>query len=359
MDIQESVPLSSLTTFRVGGPARFFITISDTKKLPEAVAFAQAKNLPMFFLGAGSNLLVSDDPFDAVVIKIVEKGIEYEAVETADTGADKSLVIASAGEKWDDLVRDTVERGWGGLENLSLIPGLVGAAAVQNIGAYGVELSNILEWVEVFDVESGKFVRMTRDECQFDYRMSVFKTPAGKKFIITKIALCLSLAKSARPNISYKDLAQYFSPENANISAPTNQDVRQAVIVIRRRKLPDPEIVPNAGSFFKNPIISETRATEIRAQFPLLPGHSVGGGKLKVSAAWIIDHIAGLAGRGTEKVSTYENQALVIVNRGGATSRDIKNFAETIALIVKEKTKIILEPEVEWVSNEKIKNRAA
>ena len=247
---------------------------------------------------------------------------------------------------------------------------------MQNIVAYGVELANVLEWVEVFDIETLKFMQLSRKDCQFDYRMSIFKTSPGKKFIVTKVALRLrkfSLQSGGEqsggysPNISYKDLAQYFS--TAEIDRPTVRDVRKAVIVIRNRKLPDPSVVPNAGSFFKNPVISETRTAEIREKFPLLPTHPVlpthsvlgalsGGdstGLVKVSAAWIIDHVAGLAGKGNEKVSTYENQALVIVNRGGATARDIKNFAETIALIVKEKTKIKLETEVEWVSNETIK----
>jgi len=157
MDIAEHVSLSSLTTFRVGGPARYLITIHDTQKLPEAVAFAKSKNLPIFTIGGGSNLLISDEPLEAVVIKIIAKGIENGVEYIFDNNSEdcpKCLVVASAGEKWDEVVADTVSRGLGGIENLSLIPGTVGAAPVQNIGAYGSEFSDIVEWVEIFDAEA-------------------------------------------------------------------------------------------------------------------------------------------------------------------------------------------------------------
>lgn len=344
MTIEEHVPLATLTTFRIGGSARYVVSVTP-EEITEAVAFAESQQLPLFVLGAGSNVLVSDGPLEAVVVRIAPQHV----FEYTDHG-NSVICVASAGDMWDELVADSVQRGYSGLENLSLIPGTVGAAPVQNIGAYGVELADVLEWVEVFDVRAKKARRLDAAECQLGYRSSVFKTPQGKRYIVLRVAM--KLQTNTRPNISYKDLASYF--EKAGKQEPTRAEVRAAVISIRRAKLPDPARVPNAGSFFKNPVVETQHAAELAVRFPgmqFFPAtQAQSSGYVKTSAAWIIDHVCGLRGVIRGSVGTYETQPLVIVNRGNATARDVQDFSREIISAVKEKTGIILEPEVEFIS---------
>lgn len=345
------MPLSTLTTFRIGGPAAYFIDIRTLEDIPEAVAFAESKNMPICVIGAGSNLLISDQGLNAVVVKISATGIQTEEVFDAhhnQTG--EYVLIVRAGERWDDVVRYAVDHNLGGIENLSLIPGLVGAAAIQNIGAYGVEIADVLDWVEAFDIRTHSIRRFTKNECQFAYRHSFFKTKEGKNFIITQVAM--RLVSGRAPQISYKDLAEYFS--SAGIEAPAIREVRQAVIAIRTRKLPDPAILPNAGSFFKNPVVSEADARILKEAYPLMPAHAVSPGRVKISAAWLIDHVCNMRGVMHGDAGTFERQPLVIVNRGAATASDIQTFSEKIAAAVKEKTNIDLEREVELVSDERV-----
>src|ERR1035437_2259843 len=399
MKIIEGKTLADFTTFRIGGKARFFCSIENKEDLQEAASFVKEKSVQIFILGGGSNILVSDKGFEGLVIKIDIRGIEVVSTE-ADTsfgglldepsgvesenaalahntssaatqderrlfrhersdmrksapvvvgGADQVLVRAGAGENWDDFVGWTVERGYGGLENLSLIPGTVGAAPVQNIGAYGVEVGELVESVEVFDVKENTFKKLSHKECHFSYRDSAFKHEKGR-YVITSVLF--KLKKNTEPDISYKDLKEYFG-QNAqgndsvtSISSPSITQVRDAVITIRKAKLPDLSKVGTAGSFFKNPIISKEKYLELKKKYPELPSFVEADGRVKVLLAWIIDKVCGLKGKKYGKAGINDTQALVIVNYGGATCEDVEKVVSEVEKAVKEKTGIDIEREV-------------
>lgn len=344
MKITSSVLLSEHTSFRTGGPARFFVEAHSASDVQEIVAQAAVEGLPLIVLGEGSNVLISDDGFPGYVIVPKILGITFEDIsENVEHGV---RVIAGAGVHWDDLVAETVSKNLSGLENLSLIPGSVGAAPVQNIGAYGAEIGNVVEWVEVFD--SGQLRILAKDQMRLGYRDSIFKRPEGRGLIIVRVAF--RLKKNGMPNISYKDVANFFAKENEDVTqikVPTVADVRNAIIKIRSEKLPDIKKYGTAGSFFKNPIISAEKYAELLEKFPGMPSYPVGGDK-KIPLAWILDKVCGLNGYREGNVGLYETQPLALVNFGGATSTEIKNFAKKIANIVKEKTEI----EIEWEVNE-------
>lgn len=347
MTIQENVPLAPFTTFRIGGAARFFVRAKTVDEVREAVTFAQGKNpdgkiLPIFILGGGSNLLVSDTGFDGVVIKNEIKGIEFEEKD------DECVVSAGAGESWDALVSAAVEKGLYGLENLSLIPGTVGASPVQNIGAYGVEAKDLIDWVEVYNPESGKIEQLKNADCQFGYRDSIFKRER-KNNIILRVAFLLQ--KTGAVNIEYKDLKNYFAEKGIGSAKvlPTLQSVRKAVIEIRTKKLPDLAKVGTAGSFFKNAVITKIEAESLVKKYPELPVFQTDGDNVKVPTAWILDKICGFKGLRKGNVGVYENQALVLVNFGGGTAQEIKNLAQEMIVSVKQKTGITISPEVEFV----------
>ena len=373
MKIIKGKPLADFTTFRIGGDAKFFCVVENKDDLQEAVDFAKEKSLPVFILGGGSNILVSDKGFDGLVVKIDIKGIKN--VSDAET-----YLRVGAGENWDDFVAWTVERGYSSLENLSLIPGTVGAAPVQNIGAYGVEVGNLIESVEVFDVKENAFKNLSHKECSFSYRDSLFKKEKGR-YVITSVLF--KLKKDAKPDISYKDLNEFFekkfqdpnsktrlSAVNASsqsealyfgkvaktggdrqtdtltVVRPSAPQVRQAVIAIRTSKLPDLSKVGTAGSFFKNPIISKEKYLKLKEKYPELPSFVEADGRVKVPLAWIIDHVCGLKGKKLGKAGIHETQALVIVNYGGATYEDVEKVASEVEKSVKEKTGIEIEREV-------------
>ncbi len=332
MKIEKNKNLAEFTTFRIGGPAQFFCSVTTEAELEEAVAFAKTNKLNLFVLGGGSNILMSDDGFQGLVVKMEMKGVEFVG----------SRVTVKAGENWDELVATCVEKGFYGIENLSYIPGTVGAAPVQNIGAYGSEVKDTVELVRAYDTEEGIFKEFSNFDCHFEYRDSMFKK-AGGRYIITSVVFILN--SEGKINIEYRDLKEYFK-ENTQ---PTLQDVRNAVIEIRKRKLPDIKEYGTAGSFFKNPIISQGQAADLKKDYPELPIYPVDDAHVKVSLAWIIDKICNFKGVGKGDVGTYKNQALVLVNNGNATAKEIKEFAKEIENTVFEKTKIKIEPEVQYI----------
>jgi len=338
--IQDNILLKNFTTFKIGGPARYFVVAKTVEDVAEAVRFAHEKKLPMFVLGGGSNILVRDEGFSGVVIKI-----ELEGIEEVDKENGVVEVVAGAGVNWDTLVEYAVSRGLYGIENLSLIPGTVGAAPVQNIGAYGAEIIDTLSWVEVLDTETCEVKRMTSAECQFDYRKSIFKKPEGKKYSITRAALLLS--KNGTLNTSYKDVADYITKH-----AVTNvalEKMRDIIIAIRRAKLPDLGEYGTAGSFFKNPIISEAYYNDLVKTVPDIPRYPAHEGRAKISAAWMLDNLCGFRGFREGNIGVYKNQALVIVNFGHASQKEISALAEKMISCVKQKTGITLECEVEMI----------
>lgn len=363
LHIQEHIPLRDLTTLKIGGLARYFVSVSDTGELLEAVLFAQEKRLPVIVLGGGSNVLVSDGEIDALVVRNEMRGIEWTPLlipplrgGEGKGGEDFVLVTAGAGESWDALVSEAVRRGYWGIENLSGIPGTVGAAPIQNIGAYGTEVKEVVEWVEVFDTVTGETRKLANVDCRFAYRDSVFKHAEGKGLIITRVVLQLS--KNGKPTLGYKDLKYYFSPslegENRRGGVPpTLAEIRNAVLQIRSKKFPDLRTHGTAGSFFKNPTIPLEQFNTLKKKYPDLPGFPLNFSPslegeiregVKIPLAWILHNICGLKDYRKGNVALFERQPIVLVQNGLATSKEIELFVKEIAEKVKEKVGI----EVEW-----------
>lgn len=338
MNIQKNISLKEFTTFRIGGKAKFFCIVTNEDELIEAIGFSKKNKIPFFILGGGSNILISDDGFAGIVIKIEIKGITYK-----EEGNLVKMTVG-AGENWDELVAETVEKGLYGFENLSYIPGTVGASPVQNIGAYGAEVKDVLESVYVLDVIKDEYITLKNIDCKFAYRDSLFKKEKGRYVVIS---VNFILNKKGKLNCEYKDLQEYFSFKK--IKEPTLKQVREAVIEIRKKKLPDIKEYGTAGSFFKNVVVSQSKSQELAAKYPEIIMHAVNDKKVKIPLAWILDHACGFRGVKKGNVGTYKNQALVLVNYGGATAQEITDLAQKMVDAVYEKTGIEIFPEVEFV----------
>jgi UDP-N-acetylmuramate dehydrogenase len=333
--VKTKVPLKGLSTFKIGGSAEMFFEVQDKSELKEIVSFVKRQNLPIFVLGGGSNVLFPDRDLKSAVIKMNNKGIQSQKNNEGVV-----LITAEAGEEWDEFVSTTIEKGFYGLENLSSIPGSVGATPVQNIGAYGVEVKDKIFSVEVFDIETLEFKTLSNSDCEFGYRSSVFKMPEGKKYIVTSVTF--ELHTTPKINISYKDISNYFK-ENRN---PSPRQIRDAVILIRKGKFPDLNIYGTAGSFFKNIVCNEENVQNLKSEFPELPLYSVGEGMVKTSTAFILDKVCGLKGFREGNVGLYENQSLVVVNYDNASAEEVRDFVQRIKDVVKNKTGISIEEEV-------------
>jgi UDP-N-acetylmuramate dehydrogenase len=336
MKIEENISLADMTTFKVGGYARYFCVARDLDDLKEALAFAEEKKMPVTILGGGSNILVNEQGFDGLVVKMEMKGIKFFPDGEAE---------AFAGENWDDFVKSSVSEGYWGLENLSGIPGTVGGSPVQNIGAYGVEISSVIDFVEVYDSNKGALRKLSVVECEFGYRDSMFKKPQGKDLVILYVRFKLS--KKPSPVLGYKDLISYFSMPNA--PEPTLENIRKAVLEVRAKKFPSLDEFGTAGSFFKNPIIKEEDYKRLCAQYPELPGFPAGSGLVKISLAWVLDNVLGFKGKKEGHVSLFEKQPLVLVVDKNASSEDVVRFSDEIAKAVFDKTGIKIEREVRMV----------
>jgi len=340
MIIEENKLLAPFTTFHIGGPARYFVEAREDGEVHEASLFARAHNVPLIVLGGGSNVLVADRGVDALVLRMVSKNISWN-----DEG-EFVQVVADAGVSWDALVEECVSRGYFGIENLSAIPGSVGASVVQNIGAYGVEVSTVVEWVEVYDTALHQVRRLDDLECHFGYRASIFKKPEGAHLIVLRV--CYRLFKNGTLNMHYKDIISY----NATVlPIDSLQTMREAICTIRGRKFPDTNIYGTAGSFFKNPIVEASIAQHFLGQYPDAPQYMEHDGHIKLSAAWILDHVLHVRGVKVGAVSTWEGQALVILAERGARAEEVFQFARQLTERCFEKTQIMLEPEVVMVGN--------
>ena len=334
--MRQPVLFRELTTFRVGGPVENYIRAADAAEAVHIIKRCDAAHEPLLIIGSGSNILPSDDGFSGTVLTLVESNIAYEDVEGG-----RVRVTADAGVNWDALVADTVARGLWGLENLSAIPGAVGAAPIQNIGAYGAEVSDTIEWVEAYDRHEQVIRRMVNSELDFGYRTSVFKkNPA--RFLVLRVAFLLS--RAPMPNIAYKDLSARFGE---NISPPI-ADIREAVREIRAGKFPDLTRYGTAGSFFLNPVLSREAAVTFLARFPnALHFESESG--TKISLAWILDHIVGAKGMRSGGAFVWDKQPLVIATDAQATSRDVRALAHMLTKKVFEATEIHIVPEVTFL----------
>ncbi len=349
MKIQENISLAQYTTFKIGGPARFFCSVTSKEEVRQAVSFAKKRGLPFFVLGGGSNILVSDNGFPGLVIKVEIMGIREEGIENKgerkEDVDEHVLISVGAGEMWDSFVEYTVSRGLSGLENLSAIPGSVGAAPIQNIGAYGAEARQFISSVRAFDARRMAFVELSNKECEFAYRDSMFKRKKGR-YIVTRVDF--RLKKGGPVNIVYNDLRDHFA--SRGIAVPTPDEVRRAVIDIRWSKLPDWKLWGTAGSFFKNPVVSARKYASLKKRYPGLPGFPEPRGKVKIPLGWILDNVCHARGMRKGGVGTYEKQALVFVARPGAASAEVVELAQELMKKVKDATGITIEGEVEWVN---------
>jgi UDP-N-acetylmuramate dehydrogenase len=329
--LQEHAPLARLNTFRVAAQARWLATVHDAAALPAVLDAPQARG-PVMVLGEGSNVLFAGD-FDGLVVQLRFTGL---AVRQDDGRS--ALVRAEAGVNWDTLVDWTLARDLAGLENLALIPGLVGAAPIQNIGAYGVEVAEAIEAVEAWDRSLARAVRLDHGECAFGYRDSAFKR-APERWIVTAVEFRLSRAAPLR--LDYAGVREELAAGAAN---PTPQAVADAVRRLRRRKLPDPTVIGNAGSFFKNPVVDAATAARLRAAHADIPTYPASDGRQKLSAAWLIEH-CGWRGHRDGDAGISAQHALVLVNHGNATGAELLGLARRVAASVEDRFGVRLEPE--------------
>lgn len=342
IEVQSNVPLAPHTTLRIGGFAKYFVVVKTEEELVDACIWANKKSVNTFVLGGGSNILISDNGFEGLVVLIDIKGREYEK------GFDSNGVVVkvNSGELWDDFVEDLVSKGLSGAESLSGIPGKTGGAVVQNIGAYGHEISEIVEKVRFYDTEKEAFEECTGQECKFNYRQSIFKGDFNK--IITSV--WFGLHKNNEPDLKYKELTEKFAGPK-----PTVKQIRQAVLEIRKTKSmvvdpSDPNSV-SAGSFFKNPVVQKEVFNKVKEKFPDAPNWPQKDGSVKLSAGWLIEN-SGLP-RGyvykNGKVGLSQKHALAIINKGGACASDVVEFSGFIQEKVKSTFGVKLELEVVFV----------
>ena len=351
-------------TFGIESEAREVITYDSEQALLEALSLIHEKyiDLPILLVGCGSNLLFLSN-YNGIVLKSNIKGFIVKQ-ETEDD----VLVEVGSGEICDEFIAQAIQRGWYGMENLSLIPGQVGAAAVQNIGAYGVEAQDVIEEVKGISLSDGSTRSWKRDDCKYGYRQSIFKEELWCKYAITRVTFRLS--KHFEPKLQYgglikaieegKTLSNFplkgekhkVSPLRGGLEgsgrALTAEQLRQIIIDIRRAKLPDPKEQGNAGSFFKNPIVSKEKAEQLLSLYPTMPNYPADEGKVKLAAGWLIEQ-AGWKGKSLGPAAVHDRQALVLVNKGGATGRDIQKLCEAVKKDVYERFGINLEPEVNFI----------
>src|SRR5215468_8859796 len=349
--IQQNVPLAPLTTLRIGGPARFFAEAREEDDLLAAFSFAERHGLPLFILGGGSNALVADEGFPGLVVHVALKGVTWR-----DEG-DEVIVAARAGEDWDEIVSQCVERDLAGVECLSGIPGSVGGTPIQNVGAYGQEVSETIASVRAFDRLAGVFTELSNEQCQFSYRASVFNTTARDRYVVT--AVTYALKPQGEPAIRYPDLKRFFSNTSTR---PTLGETREAVRTIRARKAmlitPDDPDCRSAGSFFKNPVITPeffSRVEAIAREQNLIgdaekvPNFPADDGKVKIPAAWLIERAGFQKGYCRGRAGISSKHTLAIINRGGATAREVTGLMNEIRERVEERFGVSLIPEPVFV----------
>lgn len=340
MKLLENHSLLEHNTFGIDAQCRYFVEYDSETDLKTFLSEGLPKyNLPYFHIGSGSNILFVGD-YAGIILHSAILGKEVVAEDNAAV-----WLRVGAGENWDELVAWCVEQGYYGLENLSYIPGEVGAAAVQNIGAYGKEAADFIDRVEAVAVADGQFRVFSQAECNYAYRYSCFKGDEKGKYVITQVVLRLS--KSFHPDLTYGGLAREVQERHLDPASLTPAQLRALVIAIRQSKLPEPSVIGSAGSFFMNPVVSEAKAQSLLALYPNIPHYAVAGGQ-KIPAGWLIEQ-CGWKGKCRGAAGVYEKQALVLINLGGATGEEIRQLSEEIQQVVKEKFGIAIYPEVNFI----------
>lgn len=332
--LQENKSLKQYNTFSIDVKARYFMEIFQEHDLVELLLSDLVKSQKLLVLGGGSNILFTED-FDGLVLKISIQGISVQV------SGDDIIVTVGAGVVWNDFVNYCVQHEIAGVENLSLIPGTVGASPVQNIGAYGVELKDVFRSCVAYEITTGERREFSFEDCQFGYRESIFKNTLKNKYIITSVTF--NLNKVARPNTQYGAIQDELN--SRKISSPTIADISSVVSQIRVSKLPDPSTIGNAGSFFKNPVVELAKFGKIQELFPDVAHYPIGDAHIKLAAGWLIEQ-CGYKGIIVGNTGTWKNQALVLVNHGQATGQEVYSFSEQIIKSVDAKFDVKLEREV-------------
>ena len=333
-NILHNYSLKNYNTFGIPAKAKYFTSFSSEEELIDLLKNNLCKTEPLFILGGGSNILLTQD-FEGIVLANNIKGINIISENEHNTS-----IAVGAGEVWHDFVLWSINKNLSGIENLALIPGLVGASPMQNIGAYGTEVKDVITRVSYIEIESGLKKEIRNSECDFGYRNSIFKEELKGKVVITEVVYQLS--KTPLNNIKYGAIIEELKRLEKE---PSPASIAQAVINIRSSKLPDPKVLGNSGSFFKNPIIETSKFEELKKEFPEMVGYTISETKTKIAAGWLIDN-AGLKGYRKADAGVHKNQALVLVNYGNASGTEIINLAKKVQQKVKEKYGISIEPEV-------------
>ena len=336
MRIEQNYSLEKHNTFHLPVRTRWFMEYDSEEELGRILRDEYFQECLSLHIGSGSNLLFIND-YNGIIVHSRIKGISVER----ETDMSVWLRIGAA-EVWDDVVAYAVSNGWGGIENLSLIPGEAGAAAIQNIGAYGVEIKDVVETVEAYNQLTFERRVFTNADCEYGYRYSYFKNEHNDPYIVTY--LTIQLSKKPVLSLDYGNLRD----ELGACAEPTVADVRKAVSAIRRRKLPDPDVLGNAGSFFMNPIVSRSYFEDLQRVYPAIPYYDIDAGHVKIPAAWLIEQ-CGWKGKSLGHAAVYENQPLVLVNQGGAVGADIVRLGQAVQKSVKEKFGIDIQPEVMYI----------
>ena len=337
MNIQTNIALSTLTTMKIGGNADRVVNVTSEEELQRAYNNSKELGQPIYILGGGSNLIVLDEGFAGAIIRIKIMGIDI-----LDDNQETATITAGAGETWDVFVQQMVGRNLSGIETMSGIPGTVGAAPVQNIGAYGQELADTFVSLRAYDTQSDDFVILKKEDCGFAYRHSIFRGEQVGRYIITHVTLTLNKKPPVPP--FYDALQQHLSQRQVNIAGVTVQKIRDAVIEIRSNKLPDPSQLPNAGSFFKNPIVPLQLGETLKATYPEIPIYPVDGIRVKIPAGWLIQS-CDLKGRVFHGVKVHDGNAVVLVNESAQGYADLAAARKEITDCVYRKFKITLEQE--------------
>ncbi|AZJ35496.1 UDP-N-acetylmuramate dehydrogenase [Tenacibaculum singaporense] len=332
MNIQENISLKEYNTFGIDVNAKRFVSITSVYQLQQLLK--EEKNV--FLISGGSNMLLTKD-IDTLVVHIDIKGVSIDR-----ENPNNIHLTVNAGENWHEFVLWCVSQNYGGLENLSLIPGNVGTCPIQNIGAYGVEVKDTITKVEAVEIETGKLVSFSAEECQFGYRNSIFKNEAKGKYVLTSVSFQLT-KNNHKLNTSYGAIESELASKD--ITNPTIKDISDAVIAIRQSKLPDPKEIGNSGSFFKNPVISREHFETLQKKYPNIPSYVISDTEIKVPAGWLIEQ-SGFKGKRFGDYGVHEKQALVLVNYGSAKGNEIYELVQKIQHTIKDKFNIDLEIEV-------------
>ena len=335
MDIHTNIPLKNFTTMQLGGNARFMVEIRTPEEVAIICKNAKSKSLPIFVIGGGSNIIAKDEGFNGIILRMRIAGFEIIADDINNT-----TIKIGAGEIWDSVVARTVNMHLSGVEAMSAIPGTTGATVIQNVGAYGQEIADTMQSLEAYDTQTDSFVVLNRDACKFSYRNSIFRGESEGRYVVTSITLKLSKNQPQPP--FYDSLQKYL--DSHNIKIYTHESIRDAVITLRKDKLPDPALLPNSGSFFKNAIVEEWQLNDIKNIDPNVPIYDMGDGNFKIPTGWLIEHV-NLKGQLLHGVRVYDKNALVLVNESASSYKDLAMAREEIMNKVRDKFRIQIQQE--------------